>query len=93
MSRNYEYVVRLDGKEVWRGKNPKKILVELKKKNPNKRVSISNEVHYDIPSFCLEPPSWKDFDKAVSRLRKFGSEKGITEESIDLAIKESRRNP
>ena len=43
---NYEYIIRLDGKEVWRGK-----LLELKKKNPAKRVSISNKVNYDIPSF------------------------------------------
>ncbi len=52
MTRNYEYIIRLDGKEVWRGKHPPKgKLLELKKKNPAKRVSIANDVFYDIPSF------------------------------------------
>ncbi len=39
----------------------------------------------------LEPPKWEDFDKAISRLRKLGSEKGITEKDVDEMVKKSRR--
>jgi len=39
----------------------------------------------------LEPPKWKDFDKAISSLRKFGKEKGITERKIYKAVSEARR--
>ncbi len=48
MGRNYWYVIRVDGKEVWRGKNPKEKLIELKKENPNKRVSIAWQSDDDI---------------------------------------------
>jgi len=49
MGRNYEYVIRVDGKEVWRGKYPPKgKLLELKKKSPSKRVSIAWESDDDL---------------------------------------------
>ena len=48
MPRNYDYVIRIDGTEVWRGKNPKERLIELKKKNPTKRVSIAWESDDDL---------------------------------------------
>lgn len=48
MTRTYEYVIRIDGKEVWRGKNPKGKLLELKKKNLAKRVSIAWESDDDL---------------------------------------------
>jgi len=39
----------------------------------------------------LEPPKWEDFDKAISNLRKFGKEKGITEKKVNKAIHDIRR--
>lgn len=48
MERRYEYVIRIGGKEVWRGKNPQKKYLELKKRNPNKRVSIAWESDDDL---------------------------------------------
>lgn len=49
MPRNYEYIIRVDGKEIWRGKHPPKgKLLELKKKNPAKRVSIAWESDDDL---------------------------------------------
>lgn len=39
----------------------------------------------------LAPPKWEDFDKAISNLRKFGKEKGITEKKIGKAVREVRR--
>ena len=48
MKSHYEYVIRVDGQEVWRGKNPEKTFVELKKKNPKKRVSIAWQSDDDL---------------------------------------------
>ena len=48
MERHYEYVIKIDNKEVWRGKKPKAKYFELKKKNPNKRVSIAWESDDDL---------------------------------------------
>lgn len=48
MARKYEYVIRVDGKEVWRGKNPEGKFLELKKKNPKKRVSIAWQSDDDL---------------------------------------------
>lgn len=48
MERKYEYIIKVDNKEVWRGKTPKDKLIELKKKNPNKKVSIAWESDDDI---------------------------------------------
>ncbi|MEK6887883.1 MAG: AbrB/MazE/SpoVT family DNA-binding domain-containing protein [Candidatus Aenigmatarchaeota archaeon] len=39
----------------------------------------------------LEPPKWKDFDKTMNNLRKFGKAKGITEKNIDEAVRSVRR--
>lgn len=39
--RKYEYVIKIDGKEVWRGLNPKEKYWEIKENNPNKEVGIS----------------------------------------------------
>ena len=46
--KNYDYVIRVEGKEVWRGKKPKVKYFELKKQNPNKRVSIAWESDDDL---------------------------------------------
>ncbi len=48
MGRNYWYVIRIDGEEIWRGKHPKDKYWDFKKKNPNKRVSIAWESDDDI---------------------------------------------
>ncbi|MBL7170361.1 MAG: hypothetical protein ISS48_05075 [Candidatus Aenigmarchaeota archaeon] len=48
MRKKWEYVIRLDNKEVWRGMNPKKKFFEIKKNNPDKRVSIVWETHEDV---------------------------------------------
>ena len=48
MTRNYWYVIRVDGKEVWRGKHTKGIYWDFKKKNPSKKVSIEWESDDDL---------------------------------------------
>ena len=48
MERHYAYVIKVDEKEVWRGKKPKAKYFELKKQNPSKRVSIAWESDEDI---------------------------------------------
>ena len=48
MTRNYEYVIRIDEKEVWRGKNLKDNFFDLKRKNPKKKISIAWESDDDI---------------------------------------------
>ena len=49
MGRNYWYVIRVGGEEVWKGKHPPKgKLLELKKKTPDKRVSIAWESDDDL---------------------------------------------
>ncbi|MBI4170547.1 MAG: AbrB/MazE/SpoVT family DNA-binding domain-containing protein [Candidatus Aenigmarchaeota archaeon] len=40
----------------------------------------------------LEPPKWEDFDKAISNLRKFGKEKGITEKDVGKAVRNARKS-
>ena len=39
--RKYEYVIKVDGKEVWRGLNPKEKYWEIQEKNPDKEVGIA----------------------------------------------------
>jgi hypothetical protein len=41
MKRSFEYVIKVDGKEVWRGLNPTKVYFEIKKKYPKREVSIA----------------------------------------------------
>ncbi len=48
MGRKYEYVIRIEGREAWRGKHPKDKFLELKKENPDKRVSVAWESDDDI---------------------------------------------
>lgn len=38
--RKFAYTIKVEGKEVWRGPNPKKKFDEIRKKNPNKEVGI-----------------------------------------------------
>lgn len=69
MTREYEYVIRIDGKEVWRGKHPKNKFLELKKKNPEKRVSVAWESDDDIVIVFIEALSkhglWCGIDKVL----------------------------
>jgi len=43
----FQYVIRIDHKEVWKGLNPKEKYRELKKNNPDKRVSIAWQTNDD----------------------------------------------
>ncbi len=46
--KKWEYVIRVNGKEKWRGMNPKEKFEEIKTKNPDKRVSVGWETHEDV---------------------------------------------
>ena len=48
MEKKFEYVIKIDGKEVWRGMNPKEKYWEIKKVNPGKKVSIVWETKEQI---------------------------------------------
>ncbi len=48
MEAKYEFVIKVDNKEVWRGINPKQIYTDLSKNNPGKRVSVSWETREDV---------------------------------------------
>ena len=41
MEKRFEYVIKVEGKEVWKGLNPTKAYAEIKKQNPGKEVSIA----------------------------------------------------
>jgi hypothetical protein len=41
--RGFEYVILVDGEEVWRGLNPKKKFDELSIKYPDRRIGIAWE--------------------------------------------------
>lgn len=41
--KGYKYVIYVDGKEVWRGKNPRGVFEQIRAKNPTKKVSIAWE--------------------------------------------------
>ena len=41
MKRKFEYVIKVDGKDVWHGPAPtEKLFDEIRKKNPGKEVGI-----------------------------------------------------
>ena len=44
----YGYVIKVDGKEVWRGLNPKEKYWEIKNKNPDKEVGIAWDSQEDV---------------------------------------------
>lgn len=46
--RRFEYIIKVDGKEVWRGENPTKIYWEIRKKNPGKEVGIGVDLGEEI---------------------------------------------
>lgn len=41
MENRFEYVIKVEGKEVWKGLNPTKAYDEITRKNPKKKVSIA----------------------------------------------------
>ncbi len=48
MEKKFEFVIKVNGKEVWRGMNPKEKYWEIKKANPGKKVSIVWETKEQI---------------------------------------------
>ncbi len=46
--KKYEYIIKVDGKKVWCGLNPKEKYWEIKKKYPNKEVGIAWYSHEDV---------------------------------------------
>ncbi len=46
--KKYEYIIKVDGKEVWRGLNPKEKYWEIKEKYPGKEVGISWQSEEDV---------------------------------------------
>jgi hypothetical protein len=41
VEQRFEYVIKVEGKEVWKGLNPTKVFFEIKKQNPRKEISIA----------------------------------------------------
>ncbi|MCK4733332.1 MAG: hypothetical protein KAT65_12835 [Methanophagales archaeon] len=41
MEERFGYVIKVGGKVVWEGRNPKQKFDEIKQQNPGKRVSIA----------------------------------------------------
>ena len=41
MEKRFEYVIKVDGEDVWHGLNPKEKYWEIKEQNPNKEVAIA----------------------------------------------------
>lgn len=49
MKKRFEYIIKVNGKEVWRGSEPtEKLFDEIRKKNPGKEVGISIDPGYDL---------------------------------------------
>jgi len=41
VEKRFEYVVKVNGREVWKGLNPTQKYFEIKRQNPKKEVSIA----------------------------------------------------
>lgn len=48
MEKKFDYVIKVDGKEVWHGLNPKQRFTEIKNQNPGKQVSIAWKTKEDV---------------------------------------------
>lgn len=49
MQKKFEYVIKVAGKEVWRGLEPtEKLFDEIRKKNPKKEVGIAVDIGKEI---------------------------------------------
>ena len=48
MMEKFEYVIKVDGKDVWRGLNPKQKFDEIKMANQDKRVSVAWKIKEDV---------------------------------------------
>ena len=46
--RKFAYVIKIEGKEVWRGPNPKKKFDEIREKYPGKEVGIGIDLGEEI---------------------------------------------
>ncbi len=52
IQKKFEYVIKIDGKIVWRGLNPKEIYWDFKKANPHKEVGIAWVTHDERLLIC-----------------------------------------
>lgn len=48
MEEKFGYVIKVDGKEVWSGLNPKRKYAEIKSQNPGRHVSIAWKTKEDV---------------------------------------------
>jgi len=48
MKKSFEYVIKVDNKEVWKGLNPKKKYFDIKKQNPHKEVALAWRTHEKV---------------------------------------------
>ena len=49
MQKKFEYIIKVDGREVWRGTNPtEELFDEIRKKNPNKEVGVAVDIGEEI---------------------------------------------
>ncbi len=48
MKKKFEYVIKVDGKDVWRGLNPKEKYWKIKTQNPGKEVAIAWRTHEKV---------------------------------------------
>ena len=46
--KKHEYIIKVNGKEVWRGLNPKEKYWEIKENNPDKEVGIAWHSQEDV---------------------------------------------
>jgi len=51
MKEKFGYVIRVDEKDVWEGRNPKRKFDEIKRRNPDKRVSIAWKTREKVLAF------------------------------------------
>jgi hypothetical protein len=49
----FEYVIKVEGEEVWRGLNPKQKFEEIRRENPGKKVSIAWKIKEDVLVVCM----------------------------------------
>jgi hypothetical protein len=48
MEKRFEYVIKVDGEDVWHGLNPEEKFDEIVAENPKKRVSVAWRTHEKV---------------------------------------------
>ncbi len=48
MEKRFEYVIKIDGKDVWHGLNPEEMFDEIMAKNPKKKISVAWRTHEKV---------------------------------------------